>query len=104
MLLYSVAAGAFAASLASQFAGSHQLAQRSLYGTDAERRTKFPNILFGKTTYLVLRCKPHYIQCGSFDFHKGETVLIIPVGRKDRSKKVFDKRDRIICSLMPTIL
>ena len=86
MLFCSVVAGAFAAALALQFAGCHQLSQSTLHGTDAERRAKLPDVLFGKPSDLILCRKPHRFKRGSFGFHQRKAIFKIPVGREDRPK------------------
>ena len=104
LCLHSVIADVFTLTLAFQFAGSHQLPKGTLYRAEAESRTQFADILFGKAPYFVLRCEPYRVKCRAFGFHKCETVCKILICCQDGSEQILDKWNRIVCPLMPAIL
>ena len=87
-----------------QCTGIHQFPQGAFYGTQAQGRTKIPDVPFRKAADFRFRSESYAIESRPTGFYKHVSVLKIFISRQDCTEKIFDKRNRIILSFVPSDL
>ena len=87
-----------------QFTGCDQFTEGTFDGTYTERRTKFTNVLLGKSTDFI-HCGTSYgFQSRQFCFYQRKAVFKILAGSKNSSKQIFDERNSVLRTFMPSVL
>ena len=99
-----IVADILSVALTLQFTVGYKLAKRALHRADTQRWTKLHNVLLLEATDLIHRGASHSFKGGELGFHKCKSVFKITVCSKDSAKQIFDERDGIRFSLMPTLL
>lgn len=71
---------------------------------DTKRRTKFTDVLLGKSTDFIHGGAPYSFHCRQLGFHQCKTVFKVLISGKDCSKQIFNEGDNILRAFMPTNL